>query len=391
MTRQVLLVNMGAAAAALPNTTPVVPVTGSWAPAVYTPPVRPGPELVIDETGYVTVNCEYSDFHLLLTADVVGFLFINVGEGASDADVVTINVEQTGAFTVAMGPKCVPITGTPYAVSAATGAIDVLGLKTFDAGTTWLYTVQQPAAGAVSVTLAPSPASDTDANDGSTPSAPSVQVTATPSGGALPITHAWTRVDAGGTNFLIDDATSDAPTFSISEGVTAFSATQVWRDTVTDGIGNTAQASVEVSLVRTAPLPPTGTWDGVGAEAFSARPYGIAQARMWLRFNADGTWEVHSFGSPAGEQDVASGFWGVGVVAAEYEVKYTSTEAPYRNDAAGYVPLSSSPYFEVRVYGGDEGIPVTKTGTVTVELRRIDTPGSVTTGDITFYIEAMWL
>lgn len=391
MTRRALLLAAGLAAGALPAGVAIAQPFGAWAPAVYTAPVRPGPELVIEGDGSVIVNCKFNDFYLRLTANVTRFVFINVGEREAqrDADVVTIDIEQTGAFTVAMDANCIPINGVPYAVSAAAGAIDTIGFKTFDRGSIWRYTVAQPALGAIAVTLAPSPASDTDANDGVTPSAPSVLVTATPTGGSLPITHLWERVDgAGGTDFLVDDATLAAPTFAIAADVTPYEATQTWRDTVTDGGGTTASAPVDVTLVRTTPLPPTGDWDGQAANVIGARPSKPASASAWLEFKADGTWQLYEQINGGTGSLVANGTWGAGVVGAEYEVKFTPDAALYRNDAATYQPLSVARRVQATVNAA-VGEDNTGAWSVTADLRRIDTPATVTTGAVTFDLEAV--
>lgn len=391
MKRNVLLLAIGAAAAALPTNTTIAQAYGAWAPAVYTPAVIPGPELAIEPDGSVIVNCKYNDFYLRLTANVTRFVFINVGGGEAfrDAAVVTIDIEQTGGFTVGLDPNCIPITGVPYAVSASAGAIDTLGFKTFDRGTTWRYTVQQPALGALAATIAPSPASDTDANDGVTPSAPSVQVTVTPTGGAAPITFLWTREDgAGGTDFLVDDATSDAPTFAIADGTTAYSATQTWRCTATDGAATTASAPVDITLTRTTPLPPTGDWNGESVDELGSRPNKPAGASGWLIFKSDGTWELWGQSNTVASQHlVASGNWGAGVVGAEYEVRFTPDHAISTNQAPTYQPLSSARMVKAAVLVG-AGEFDSDSWTVSAELRRIDTPAAVTTGDVTFNLEA---
>lgn len=388
MTRPVLLLHLGAGA--LPEIVPVEPAFGSWAPAVYTPPVIPGPELVI-VAGVVTVNCDFSDFHLLLTADVDRFEFINVGDAGTDSDVVTIDVEQTGTFTVAPGPNCTPISGVPYEATQAVGAVDVLGFKTFDAGTTWRYTVQQPAGGAsaLAVALSPSPASDSDAYDGVTPSAPSVQVTATATGGTAPLTYAWARVGSGGSNFLIDDATASDPVFSIAAGTTAYNATQQWRVTVTDSLGVTVQATVNVTLTRTvASLPAGGGWDGAFASALSVRYSGTATAKVWLEFKPTGAWELWKQESPNAAVLVDSGTWGAGVVGAEYEVKFTpdTVDSGIVNGAASYAALSVARRItaSVSTSGGIES----RAYDLTADLRRIDTPGTVTTGTVNATVEA---
>lgn len=77
--------------------------------------------------------------------------------------------------------------------------------------------------------LDPVEAAGFSSTDGATGTAPSVQVTATFSGADGAVTCAWTRADSGGTDFLIDDDASAAPTFAIASGTTAYDATQYWR------------------------------------------------------------------------------------------------------------------------------------------------------------------
>lgn len=325
MSRPVLLLHLGAGA--LPATTPAMPPTGTWAPAVYTPPVIPGPELVI-VGGIVMVNCDYSDFHLLLTEAVTEFQYINVGDAGSDADVVTVDIEQVAAgYAVAFGSKCTPISGIPYAASTSDGAVDVVGFKTFDRGGTWRYTAQQPAPGALSITLAPSPANATVDYTGIAV-APSVQVTATPSGGAAPITYAWTRVDAGGTNFIIDNTAIAAPTFSIAAGSAVYSATQQWRCTATDADGVTSQSQVDVTLARTASVGGTGvvnvTDHTISGVAYYNPDFDTSDAAIYAYGTGELSWFTDQFTAGAASGTYA-GEWLTSGSAGDVEVRATQT------------------------------------------------------------------
>lgn len=94
--------------------------------------------------------------------------------------------------------------------------------------------------------LDPVEAAGSSNTNGTVGSAPSVQVTATFTGADGAITYAWTRVDAGGTDFLLDDDAIAAPTFSIASGTTAYDATQYWRCDAT----TSTQAKSAIVAVR---------------------------------------------------------------------------------------------------------------------------------------------
>ena len=204
--------------------------------------------------GEVVVDCRYSKFRLLLDQDVLSWKFVNV----TQTHELVFEIQQMADFTIAFPSSVVPVSGLPYQPTPVAGAVDVIRIITFDGGLSWRLIVGQGSvpddnggAGAMSVNLAPNPAAASSHTDGVTPSAPSVQVVATVSGGTGVITHAWTRADGGSTaGFLIDDATVANPTFSIASGLTAFSESQQWRDTVTDGDGRVVQQVVAVALSR---------------------------------------------------------------------------------------------------------------------------------------------
>ena len=73
-----------------------------------------------------------------------------------------------------------------------------------------------------------------------------VTVTATPTGGRLPITYAWTRV-SGDTSITIVSPTASATRFSRFVPDTG-EYTGVFRCTATDADGRTAQAQLEVTF-----------------------------------------------------------------------------------------------------------------------------------------------
>jgi hypothetical protein len=88
---------------------------------------------------------------------------------------------------------------------------------------------------------------------GGAPIAPTLQVTSSVTGGMGPHTVKWTRADAnGGPDFLIDNDTLPAPTFTIAAGIDSVSATQTWRATYTDAEGRTAASLVPMTLSRVA-------------------------------------------------------------------------------------------------------------------------------------------
>lgn len=216
--------------------------------------------------GVLTIDCRYQQFRLNLTENVTSVVFINV----APQDTLLIEVTQgaPGSHTLAFGPGVVSVSGVPYVVTPTVGAVDILGLTTNNSGVTWALVAQQPVSDAgggeggdppvdaLVVSISPSPASATSVTDGSTGTAPSVMLTATATGGTPPVTHAWTRGDSGGTNFLIDDPTSATPTLSLPVGVTAANVTQQWRDMIEDAAGVMNQAVVSVNLSRTVELPP---------------------------------------------------------------------------------------------------------------------------------------
>lgn len=232
--------------------------SSEWVPAdflVASESTTPLDQLVLDldiESGEVVVDCTLSKFRLTLNSNVTGWRFANV----PPAKTIRVEIQQwsPGGHTVAYPANVVPVSGRAHVMTPTEGAVDVVTLTTSDSGKTWRLTFDQPVpgeGGVLGVTLSPIPASATSTTDGTTPSAPSVQVTATVVNGTAP-TYAWTRTDSnGGTDFLIDNAAIAAPTFSIASGTTAVAATsQTWRVTVTDGDA-TASAPVTVTLGRT--------------------------------------------------------------------------------------------------------------------------------------------
>lgn len=208
-------------------------------------------DLGIDHDGSVTIDCRYSQFRLNLTKNVSMVYFTHV----APQDTIIIQITQNAAWTITWPSSVQSADGKPYVVSAVAGAKDVVGLNTINEGFLWLLTAQKPGAsapgGAITATIAPSPATASSSTDGVTASHPSVGVATTATGGTAPLTHKWTRGDtAGGTNFLISSTTVANPTFSIADGVTAYNITQTWRDTITDANGFTGSKTVVITLKR---------------------------------------------------------------------------------------------------------------------------------------------
>ncbi len=249
--------------------------------------------------GVLTIDCTFQYFRLTLSANVTSVVFINVER----LEVLQIEIEQWGGggHTINWPASVSFVAGTPYVVTPDDGATDIVTLNSTNTGTTWYLTAVQGSAG---VTISPSPASDSVETDGSTPQQPSVVVTATPTSGTGH-THAWTRADtSGGTDFDIDSTTSATPTFSVPSGTTAYSATQSWRDTVTDSLGNVTQGLVAITLQRTvaggfdlalSPSPAVGFGFYVGTSGtatvtVTATPSGASGtvSYVWTRVDPNG-------------------------------------------------------------------------------------------------------
>lgn len=75
-------------------------------------------------------------------------------------------------------------------------------------------------------------------------------VTMTPTGGTAPYTHAWTLV-SGSSAVLVDSPTSATTTFTGNVAKNGPGKSAVYRDTVTDALGATANATVSVFLEYT--------------------------------------------------------------------------------------------------------------------------------------------
>lgn len=197
--------------------------------------------------GTVTLDSGYRNFRLTLSANAT----VAFSGTWPMAAVVTLEVEQWGGGNTLTHPGNVaPVSGVPHAMTATAGAVDIITYQTTNGGVTWYQTVFQ-AGVAFAGTISPSPATGTSATDGVTPSAPSVTVTMTTANGTAPVTYAWVRDDAGGTNFSIDNAAIAAPTFSIASGTTGYGpTTQRWRCTATDDNGLVCQATVNVTIAR---------------------------------------------------------------------------------------------------------------------------------------------
>lgn len=202
----------------------------------------------------VTVDCRYQRFTLLLDQDVFYVAYTNVRQEKT----VIIEVTQSGGGHILTFPTWVQsITGVPYKASSVPGATDVIGQVTSDAGINWRMTFQQPDGGgsAYSLTVTPNPAYAQVIYDGTTPVAPSIQITASQVNGVEPVTCEWLRIDSyGGTDFTIDDATAAAPVFSVPAGVADYNAVQIWRVMFTDNVSRIVQQLVTIRLQRVVAL-----------------------------------------------------------------------------------------------------------------------------------------
>jgi hypothetical protein len=83
---------------------------------------------------------------------------------------------------------------------------------------------------------------------GSTSSITSASVTATPSGGTAPYTHAWTK--QSGDSITINSASSSVTSFTAASMFEGNSRTAVFRDTVTDANSITGTADITVTIER---------------------------------------------------------------------------------------------------------------------------------------------
>lgn len=280
------------------------------------------PEVVLGiVAGVLTVDCRYSKFRLPLTQNVTSVVFTNV----APQDTLLFRIEQAGGFTINWGPNVNAISGVPFTMTTTAGSVAMVGLDTNDSGVTWDMAYSKPdetieSGESFVVTLSPSPASATSDTDGTTASAPSVQVTATTANGVDPVTHSWTRADSdGGTDFTISSTTAAAPTFSIPSGTTAYPyTTQSWRDTTTDSLAQQAQAVVQVSLERTYTPPPT-VLVAISDQSIADGVLAPSDAFAAYRIKAVGT-ATRVQGS---SETSITGEWLVSGAAADYEVRAT--------------------------------------------------------------------
>ena len=353
-------------------------------------------------SGVVTVDCRFSQFRLTLTENVTSVVFINV----APQDTILIEITQGSPVrTFAFGAEAgvVPVSGVAYVVTPVVGALDVLGLTTNNSGATWALVAQQPSdgseggGGTLSATLAPSPASDTVESDGSTSVAPSVQVVTTMVSGTAPYTHAWTRADtSGGTNFLIDDATSDSPTFSIAPGVTSYSATQTWRNTITDSATLTIQKSVAVTLVREVDQELVDDFAGGASEAHGIGMSGPSGGTALIRFYSNGTFDLWSsvtidgVGYPGSVTATGEWFTETPIVGlgSDYEILATvlsGSGGTFTNGASSYAALSATRMFQLTYTRNTMGSH-TVTRVLQVTIREIGNPSNSVTGTMTLQV-----
>jgi hypothetical protein len=94
-------------------------------------------------SGTVTVDCSLGDYYTLaVDAEITAWAFENVPAACS----LMIKITQgTTAYAVAL--PTTTLTGDTTAVATAAGAIDMLALTTFDAGTEWIGTLANIASG----------------------------------------------------------------------------------------------------------------------------------------------------------------------------------------------------------------------------------------------------
>src|SRR6185295_10606762 len=90
-------------------------------------------------------------------------------------------------------------------------------------------------------------------------------------------THAWTRVDSGDPTHSISSASSAAPTFSIPSGHVAQSNTNIWQDTVTDGLGRvvTKQVTITLTVTTSGAVPLTAMSTPATGYKYVARRAGV--------------------------------------------------------------------------------------------------------------------
>lgn len=345
--------------------------------------------------GQVVVDCRYSKFRLHLTENVTSWVFVNV----ADSHELVFEIKQAGAFTIAFPASVVPVSGKPYVPTPVAGAVDVIREITFDGGLIWRLIegrAEESGGGVFAITLAPSPAVGTVTTDGTTATAPSVQVTATATNGVAPITHAWARADsAGGTDFLIDNTTIAAPTFSVASGTTAYEATQQWRDTALDAGGFVSQELVEVTLRRVVEQV-INTFNGALIEAYATGTTGPTGGYASITFHRNGTWEAKTAltvnGSTAPATVVDSGNWHnspSSTIGDGYEIQFSPSSltgaGTVANGASSYTALSGSRTFQwtyVRSAAGAQ----TETAVVAVSLRKISDTSINTSGSVTLEV-----
>ena len=93
-------------------------------------------------SGVVDIDCALGDyFTLALTANVTSITFSNLPSSGHGASLMVRITQDSTARTVAWPASFKWAGGSAGAVSTGSGAIDVLAISTFDAGTSWRATL----------------------------------------------------------------------------------------------------------------------------------------------------------------------------------------------------------------------------------------------------------
>lgn len=96
--------------------------------------------------GTVTLNCDSGrvrNFSISMTANATLAVSNLATAGRVTEFECLITQDATGARTLTLPASFRPLGGSDTAIAAAAGAKTALSAKTFDAGTTWLYAMQE--------------------------------------------------------------------------------------------------------------------------------------------------------------------------------------------------------------------------------------------------------